>query len=93
MLCVTLFKSVGAVRFSGKDAFLESMSFHSEILGETNFGLVLDNFLVNAMILRNEIYCKTFQDKFLWNVKDSHYHNLGSDEKCALQLYSKRQKW
>ena len=34
---------------SGKAAFLESVSFHSQMLGVTNFGLVLGDCIVIAM--------------------------------------------
>ena len=58
VLCGTLFKSVSAVGFLGEEAFLESVSFHSEMLGATNFGLVLGDCLVNAMICIKNIVSK-----------------------------------
>ena len=48
--CGTLLKIVSEVGFSGKAFFLESMSFHSQILGATNCGLVLGNCIGNAII-------------------------------------------
>ena len=48
---------------------MESISFHSEILGETNFGLVLDSFLVNAMILINKTYVKFSRISFYGMLK------------------------
>ena len=50
MLCGTLQKIVSAFWFSGKIAFLESVSFHSQILGATNFGLVVDDCIIFAII-------------------------------------------
>ena len=50
VLCGTLLISVSAVAFSGKAAVLESLSFHSKILGATNLGLVLGYSIVIAMI-------------------------------------------
>ena len=44
-----LLKSVNTVGFSGKAALLESVSFYSQMLGTTNFGLVLGDCVVFAM--------------------------------------------
>ena len=49
VLCGTLFKIVSAVVYPEKNSFFFiSVSFHSELLGVINFGLVLDNCLANA---------------------------------------------
>ena len=45
----SLIKSVNTVGFSGKAALLESVSFYSQMLGTTNFGLVLGDCVVFAM--------------------------------------------
>ena len=49
ILCFVGLKSVSAVGFSGKAYFLESVYFHSQIMGATNFGLALDNSIVITM--------------------------------------------
>ena len=46
----TLLQSVSAVGISGKAAFLESVSFHSQMMGATYLVLVLGNCIVIAMI-------------------------------------------
>ena len=46
----TLLKIVSAVEFSEKPGLRESVSFHREMFGVTNFGLVLCICIVNAMI-------------------------------------------
>ena len=50
VVCGTLFKSVSTVGFSGKADFLESLSFHSQMQGATNCGLVLGDCIVIEMI-------------------------------------------
>ena len=50
LLCGTLLKRLSAVGFSGKAAILESVSFHSQMLGATIFGLVLGVCIVIAII-------------------------------------------
>ena len=45
VLCGTLLKSVSEVELSGKAVFLESVSFHSQMVRATNFGLVLGDLL------------------------------------------------
>ena len=50
MLCGTLLQNVSAVGFSGKAAFLESVSFHIQMLGATNFGIVLGGCIFIALI-------------------------------------------
>ena len=49
VLCGSLLKSVSAVRCSVKSAFLESVSLYSQMLGATDFGLVLGDCIVIAM--------------------------------------------
>ena len=46
----TLLQSVSAVGFSGKAALLESVTFHSQMMGATNLVLVFGNCIVIAMI-------------------------------------------
>ena len=60
----TLLKTVSAVGFSEKPSFCESVSFHSEMLCETNFGLLLSICIVNAMIFIKKIFCQTLKDQF-----------------------------
>ena len=50
VLCGTVFKSINAVGFEGKEDFWESVSFHIEMYGATSFGLVLGDCLGNAII-------------------------------------------
>ena len=57
--------------------FLESVYFHSEILGVNNFGLVLGDCLVNAKIFINKYIVKLSIIFFLWIVKDPQYDNMG----------------
>ena len=66
----TLLKSVGAVGFSEKPSFWESVSFRREMFCVTNFLLVLRICIVNAMIFskKKNIY-KIVQDQFLQPVK------------------------
>ena len=65
VFCGTLLKSVRAVGFSEKQLFLESGYFQSEMLGAANFGLVLGNFLVNAMIVIKKYVVKLSRLIFL----------------------------
>ena len=51
-----LLKKSSVVGFSGKAAFWESMSFHSQMLGPTNFGLILDDCIVIAIIFITKKY-------------------------------------
>ena len=60
----TLLKSVSAVGFLGKADFLESVSFHSQMLGATNFGLVLSNCIVIAMIFIKKYIVKLSRISF-----------------------------
>ena len=53
VLCGTLPKSVSEVGFWGKAAFLESISFHSQMLVATNFGLVQGDRIIIANIFIN----------------------------------------
>ena len=73
VLCGTLLKSVNAVSFSEKAAFLESVSFNSQMLGATNFGLVLGG----ALIFINKFIVKLFRIFFFCILIDSHDHYLG----------------
>ena len=57
-LCGTLLKSVSAVGFSGKAAFLESVYFHSQMIGATSFGLVLGDHNVIVLIFFNKYIVK-----------------------------------
>ena len=54
----TLLKSVSAIGFQGKAAFLASVFFHSQMLGVTNFGLVIYDCTVIAMIFIEFFFVK-----------------------------------
>ena len=55
-----LLKKSSAVGFSGKAAFWDSVSFHSQMLGATNFGLILDDCIVIAIIFIRKKILKKF---------------------------------
>ena len=60
-----------------KCSFLEGVSFHSQMFGATNFGLVPGNCIVIAMILINIYILQNFPEFFFWNSKYLYYYNLG----------------
>ena len=70
-----LLKIVSSVGFfeRKKQVFLESVSYHREMLCATNFGLVICICIVNAMILIKKNIGKLVQDQLLQNVKDHQY--------------------
>ena len=66
VLCGTLLKRLSAFIFSGKAGFfLESVSFHSLMLGANNFRLVLGNCIVIAMIFIKKYIVNIFRISFL----------------------------
>ena len=62
MLCGILFRSVSSVEFSVKAAFLESVSLHSEMIGATNFGLVLVHGIVIKMFFIWKLFMKSWYE-------------------------------
>ena len=72
----TLLKIVSAVGFSEKPSFRESVSFHREIFGVTNFLIVLRICIVNAVIFIKKNIRKLIQDQFLQIVKYHQYEKF-----------------
>ena len=60
--------------FQKKTSFWESVFFHREIFGVTNFLIVLRICIVNAIIFIKKNISKLIQDQFLQIVKD-HQHD------------------
>ena len=56
------------------DFFSSSVSFHSQMLGATNFWqeIILSLWWLKKIYL----YCIIDHDRFYWIVKDSHHHNI-----------------
>ena len=69
VLCGTLLKSVSAVGFSGKAVFFGKCVFYSQMLGATNFGLVLGDCIGIAMIFINKYFEKLSRISFYELVK------------------------
>ena len=63
--------------FQKKQLFLESVPFHSEILGATKFGLVRGNCIANAMIFIKIYIVKLSRVGFLLIVEDPYYDYFG----------------